>query len=107
MGSLPPLGYDDSTFIPKIRLQKVVAKISKSLDTIQKVSKEHIPKQLSDELAHDFEALAETTDELEMTHFEVVKRVLQEYTRFSAEPTNRLDSLRGEVENLKLFISHG
>ncbi len=106
MSSFPPLGYDDSTFIPSSRLRKVVSDISAALETIQKVSKDHIPDQMREALAVEFDSLTATVDELHMNHLEVVDKVLKKYRCFLAKSGN-LESLQGEVENLRLFIFQG
>lgn len=104
MGNIPPIGYDDSTFIPKERLNKVITKIDERLQAIQKLSRENIPQSIQEELDKEFHVLDETADELHLRSHEVVQKVFNQYQKFRLDPNTNLSRLREDMKNLKLYL---
>jgi hypothetical protein len=104
MSSIPPLGYDDSTFITHQHLIKAMDHLEQDLNIARKIFIHHVPKEFV-LLEHDFTEMRNSAMELGYEHQIKVDRIWEKYRDFQHESSHKnLDALAEEVRLFKQFL---
>ena len=104
---LPPLGYDDETIVPSVRMRFTIDRLSHEFKKIETVFLQTEAQQFTSHanFDQDFRNLLEAGSELKHEHLQCVQKLIDDYAFFTTSPSQEhLEQLFNDLKNLELLL---